>query len=42
MSNFLGYLGEAAVVLGHNTGVRTVKLLDDIETLVELCEDVHH
>ena len=36
------YLGEAQAVLGHDAGVGTLQLLDDLEALVELRKDVHH
>lgn len=36
------YLGEAAAVMGHDHGVWTLQLLDDLKALVELREDVHH
>lgn len=36
------YLGEAATVLSHDVRVGTLQFLDDLETLVELGEDVHH
>lgn len=36
------HLGEAAVVVGHHRRVWAVQFLDDLKTLVELSEDVHH
>lgn len=43
VGRFLGlYLGEATAVLGHDEGVGTLQLLDDLKALVELREDVDH
>lgn len=36
------HLGEAAAVLGHDLGIGTLQLPDDLKTLVELREDVDH
>lgn len=36
------HLGKPSHIVPNNLGVRALKLLDDLEALVELGEDIHH
>lgn len=37
-----GHLSKSPHVVGKDVGVWAFQLPDDLKTLVELCEDIHH